>query len=414
VRVWPIARREYLERVRSKAFLIGTFVAPPLLAALTILPSVLVAKQRGRPLALAVVDASGALRGAVEEALRARVAEGEPRFSVGPSPAGPVEEARRRARQQVLDGVLDGYLYLPADALERSRAEFYGKSVTNLQDLGLMQRAVEEALVASRLGAHGLDAGQVAAALRSLEMKAIQLTERGEREDRGASFFLGTLMLMALYTAVAMWGAAVMNGVIEEKTSRVVEVMVSSVPTTQLFAGKLLGIGAAGLTQFLVWALAMGAVSAYGIVLGGTRVPEVPVAALALLLVYFLLGFFLYGALYAAVGAAVNSQQEAQSVVFPVMMPLIVGVMLFPMVLMRPDSLAATVVSLVPFWTPLVMALRVTTLMPPAWQILLSLLLTGATIVLLNWGAARIFRVGILMYGKRPTLPEMLRWVRRA
>jgi ABC-2 type transport system permease protein len=142
-------------------------------------------------------------------------------------------------------------------------------------------------------------------------------------------------------------------------------------------------------------------------------VPELPAGALGLLLLFFLLGFFLYGALYAAVGAAVNSQQEAQSLVFPVMLPLVAGVVMFPLVLMRPDGLAARAVSLVPFWTPLLMALRVTTLMPPAWEVALSVAVTSATIAGLTWAAGRIFRVGVLMYGKRPTCPEILKWVAR-
>jgi ABC-2 type transport system permease protein len=413
VRLLAVARREYLERVRSKTFLIGTFVAPPLLVAFTILPSMLVARQQGRPLSLAVVDASGLLREAVERKLRDARDAGRPRFALEPPGTGDVAEQRARLRAAVLAGRLDGYLHLPPDALERSSAEFHGKSVTNLRDLGLLQRSVEEALVGFRLARDGLPAERVQAALRGLDLKAIQVTERGEREDRGASFLLGMTMLMALYTSVALWGAAVMNGVIEEKSSRVVEVIVSSLPATQLFAGKLLGIGAAGLTQFLVWALAAAGVSAYGVVLGGTRVPELPAGALGLLLLFFLLGFFLYGALYAAVGAAVNSQQEAQSLVFPVMLPLVAGVVMFPLVLMRPDGLAARAVSLVPFWTPLLMALRVTTLMPPAWEVALSVAVTSATIAGLTWAAGRIFRVGVLMYGKRPTCPEILKWVAR-
>jgi ABC-2 type transport system permease protein len=128
--------------------------------------------------------------------------------------------------------------------------------------------------------------------------------------------------------------------------------------------------------------------------------------------VFFLLGYFLYGAMYAAVGAAVNSTQEAQSLVFPVMLPLMTAMMVFPAVLRSPDSTMSTAMSLIPFWTPLLMFLRITTLMPPVWEIALSLVLTLLSIVALNWVASRIYRIGILMHGKRPTFPEILRWVR--
>lgn len=416
-RLLPIVRREYMERVRSKAFLIGTFLGPLLMAAFTLLPSALMAKQRGKPLRVAVLDESGALRGPVETSLREREVDGKPRFEVRPAGDGDPSALRERLKRDVLDGTLDGYLYLPKDALERSLAEYHGKNVSNMMDIGLMDRAIDDALIGVRLEGAGIGGDRVREVMQRVELRTLQLSEKGEREDRGASFFLAMMLLMTLYTTVAMWGAALMNGVIEEKTNRVVEVVVSSISATELFAGKLLGIGAVGLTQFLVWAGFLLALSAYGgaiAVMGGLKLPEIPLHVLLLFVVFFLLGYFLYGAMYAAVGAAVNSQQEAQSLAFPVMMPLLFGVMLFPMVLSSPDGTLSVVCSFVPFWTPLLMFLRVATLTPPAWQVLLSIALTVATVVVLNWGAARVYRVGILMYGKRPTFPEILRWVGRA
>jgi len=416
LRILPIIRREYLERVRSKAFLIATFLGPILMAAFTVLPSLLMAKQRGKPLRVAVLDESGTLRATVEAALASRKVDGRNRFEIQPAGEGDVARVRERLKQAVLKGDIDGYLFLPRDALETSVAEYHGKNVSNVMDIGLLDRALDDALIGVRLEGAGIDEQRAKGLMQRVELKTLQLSEKGEREDRGASFFLSMMLLMTLYTTVAMWGAALMNGVIEEKTSRVVEVIVSSISATELFAGKLLGIGAAGLTQFLVWAGFLLGLSLYGgavAVMGGLKLPEIPAHVLVLFVVFFLLGYFLYGAMYAAVGAAVNSQQEAQSLVFPVMMPLIFGVMLFPMVLASPDSPLSVFCSFVPFWTPLLMFLRVTTLTPPWWQVLLSIALTSATVVLLNWAAARIYRVGILMYGKRPTFPEILKWVGR-
>jgi ABC-2 type transport system permease protein len=170
-----------------------------------------------------------------------------------------------------------------------------------------------------------------------------------------------------------------------------------------------------GLTQFLVWVgfmAALGAYSAAAAASGGTRLPEIPAALMGLFVVYFLLGYFLYASLYAAVGAAVNSPQEAQSLVFPVLLPLVSAMVVFPAVLKSPESGLSTAMSLFPFWTPLLMFLRISMVMPPPWQVALSIALTALTIVVMNWIAARIYRVGILMYGKRPTFPEILRWVR--
>jgi ABC-2 type transport system permease protein len=221
--------------------------------------------------------------------------------------------------------------------------------------------------------------------------------------------------MMLLYTSMLLWGQAVLSGVIEEKGSRVVEVIVSSIPTHSLFAGKLLGVGAAGLIQLLVWTASLALLGLYAAgAAGGVDLPEIPPLLLVSFVIFFLLGYFLYAALYAAVGAAVNTIQEAQSLVYPILLPLVVGMMFFPAVIQSPDSGLAVALSLVPPLTPLLMFLRISVVTPPAWQILLSILLTLATIAGVVWVAARIYRVGILMYGKRPTFPEMMRWIGRA
>jgi len=413
-RIFAVARREYLERVRSKAFLVSTILGPALLAGFMIAP-LLLTRQRGRPLHVAVLDASGVLGAEVTQSLARRKVAGQPRFLVEPAPEGPIDRARAALQERMVRGEIDGYLYLVPDALERSAAEYYGKNVSNVMDLQLMDKAVEEALVSRRLAREGLDPERIRSLTRRVDLKTIRVTARGAREDRGASFVMSLVLMMLLYTTLAVWGTAMMNGVIEEKTNRVVEVVVSSLPASRLFAGKLLGVGAAGLTQFLVWAACLAAISAAGAAGTGATgaLPELSPLLLVAFVLFFLLGYFLYGAMYASIGAAVNTTQEAQSLVFPVMMPLILSVVFYPMVLAAPDSGLSVALSLVPFFAPLLMFLRMTAVSPPAWQVGLSMLLMLATIVVITWAAARIYRVGILMYGKRPTFPEIIRWVGR-
>ncbi len=415
-RLASIVRREYLERVRSKPFIIGTVVGPLLLTGFMVGPGVLLDRNRGEALRVTVVDDEGLLGPAVEQGLREHRSDGRALFDVRPAGAGNPEEQRARARADVLARRLDGYVLLPAGGYEHGEARYHARNVSNLRELRELSRVVERAALARRLGQVGVAPERLAEFTREFDLKTVRLSQTGEREDRGNSFILALMLMMLLYTATAMWGSALMNGVIEEKTNRVVEVIVSSIPTTTLFAGKLLGVGAAGLTQFLAWAgvtALFGVFGAQAALLSGMRLPELPLHVPLLLVAFFVLGFFLYGALFASVGAAVNSQQEAQSLVFVAMLPLIVGTTLFPVVASRPDGALATTLSLIPFWTPILMFLRVVLLMPPTWQIVLSMVLTVGTVVLLNWAAARIYRVGILMYGKRPTLPEILLWVRR-
>ena len=414
-RVFAVARREYLERVRSKAFLVSTILGPTLLAGFMIAP-ILLTRQRGRPLHVAVLDASGGLGADVTQSLERRKVDGRPRFIVETAPAGPPDQVRAALQARMVGGDLDGYLSLSPDALERSAAEYYGRNVSNMMDLQLMDKAVEEALVSRRLAGAGLDPERVRSLTRRVDLKTIRVTARGAREDRrGASFLLSLVLMMLLYTTLAIWGAAMMNGVIEEKANRVVEVVVSSLPASRLFAGKLVGVGAAGLTQFVVWAACLGAISAVGAAgTGATGAwPELSPSLLVAFVVFFVLGYFLYGSMYASIGAAVNTTQEAQSLVFPVMMPLILSVVFYPLVLSAPDSALSVALSLVPFFAPLLMFLRMTTVSPPAWQVALSMLMMLAAIAGITWAAARIYRVGILMYGKRPTFPEIIRWVGR-
>jgi len=416
-KVLTVIRREYLERVRSKAFIIGTVLGPVLMGAMMVVPMLLAKSRAGSSLLrVAVVDQTGNLGGSVEEALRAALWDGKARFDVRPSGPGTTGDQEKNLREAVLKGQLDGFLVLPEGALADGKADYFGRNVSNQMDLGLLRRTVNEFLVSRRLSAAGLDPGRVKALTRDLELRTVRLSQAGEREDKGAALVLSIILLMVLYTSILMWGQSVMAGVIEEKTNRVVEVVLSGLPATELLAGKLLGAGAAGLTQFGVWSLSLFGISlaTAGPVASAFKMPEISPLVLVSFVLFFLLGFAFYASLYAAAGAAVNNLQEAQNFVLPIVMPLVIGIMFFPIILESPDGPLAVVLSLIPFLTPLLMFLRIVVLTPPAWQIALSLLIMVASVAAVIWLAARIYRVGILMYGKRPTFPELLRWVRHS
>jgi ABC-2 type transport system permease protein len=414
-KLWAIVRREYVERVRTKAFVVGTILGPIVLGAMMIIPA-FAARAGSKPLRVAVLDRTGAVQAQVEEALRAATFEGKSRFEPVPMPDAPPGSREAALKKAVLAGELDGYLELPADAVEKSSASYYGRNVSNRMDLSRMERAVGGVLVSRRLSAAGLDPDRVKDLTRGLDLRTIRLTEQGEREDRGAALIFSIIMLMILYVSILMWGQFVMTSVIEEKGSRVIEVLASGVTPTTLLAGKLLGVGSAGLTQFLVWSLSLLGVSLFaaGPLSGSFTMPEVTPLILVSFVLFFLLGFAFYSCLYAAIGAAVNTVQEAQSLVFPVMMPIIAGMVMFPAVLEAPDGPLAFTLSMIPGVSPLIMFLRIVVLTPPAWQILLSVALMALAVMGLVWVVARIYRVGILMYGKKPTFPEMMRWVRHS
>jgi ABC-2 type transport system permease protein len=410
-----VVRREYLERVRSKAFVIGTVLGPLVLTAMMIIPA-LAARAGSKPLRVAVLDRTAALQAAVEAALRDARFDGSSRFEVvsvsSADPAGREDQLKRA----VLAGRLDGYLELPEDAISRAAASYYGRNVSNRIDLRLIERTLGRVLVARRLVDAGLDPKRVRSLTKELELRTVRLSATGEREDQGAALVFAIILLVVLYASIVMWGQAVMTSVIEEKTSRVVEVLASGVAPQTLLAGKLLGVGAVGLTQVLVWTLSLLGVSlvAAASPVGSFSLPEITPLMLVSFVLFFLLGFGFFSALYASIGAAVNTVQEAQSLVFPVMSPIILGMVFFPTVLETPDGPLAVTLSMIPGISPLIMFLRIVVLAPPLWQIALSVALLVLAILAVLWLSARVYRVGILMYGKRPTFPELVRWVRHA
>jgi ABC-2 type transport system permease protein len=220
---------------------------------------------------------------------------------------------------------------------------------------------------------------------------------------------------MLLYRAVIFYGVSVMRAVLEEKNSRVMEVLLSSATSTELMAGKLIGVGAVGLTQIGIW-ITMASVYALPALAASASAGEIHIAPLTLVAfaLFFLLGYLLYSSVYAAVGAVITSEQEGQQLQFIILLPLILAVFMMGPVMRAPDSPVAMWTSMVPFFSPILMYVRIAIQPPPAWQIALSLLLLVATIAGILVLCARIYRIGILMYGKRPTLPEIMKWLKYA
>jgi len=424
--------REYLTRIRSKGFWIATLILPLAMAALVILPSLVLMKTRGMH-RMTVVDEVGGLgealtaelaaspapRPAAERSLE-RGSEAEvAKFDVHVVAAeGDREAQRAELDRQVLAGEIDSWIWLSPLAVDEGRVEYHAESVSNFLTQRRLERALSEVFARRRLTAEGYDAARVVELTRAVDLTTLKVTEEGTTEEEGmAGFLLAYLLFFLLYTVVAIYGSLVMNGVLEEKSSRIVEVLLATTTPKELMSGKLLGIGCAGLTQLAVWVVAIGVLTAPGLVgalaIGGV-LPQVAPSVLAHFLCHFLLGFFLFASLYAAIGAATNSAQEAQQYTGVVIPFLVAPVIFMVTVINDPDSLLATVLSLVPPFTPLLMMLRITVKSPPAWQIALGYLLTSAFVLGMLSLTARIYRVGILMYGKRPTFAELGRWIRRA
>jgi ABC-2 type transport system permease protein len=432
-----IAKREYLSRVKTKAFWFGTVILPLFMLVVTVVPSLLIAKMRGT-LRLAIVDEAGGLGPALIERLSksaARPAEEPAPPARDPRPEasniqaelvprqGDAAAQRAELDRRVLAKEIDAWVWISPEGLAKPDpvAEYHGESVSNFITQAQLGGALSAVVRESRLSGAGYDAKKIEALTREVELETTRVTAEGGRAEGGlAGFFFAYVLFFMLYVTIMIYGQQVMNGVLEEKTSRIVEVIVSTVSPFELMMGKLLGICAVALTQIAVWFATAAALTAPGVVAAvpllakGSTLPQISPAIVANFAGFFVVGFFMYATFYAAIGSAFNDIKEAQQAASSASFLFVLPVLLMFPVINDPDGTLATVASLVPPLTPLLMMLRVAVKTPPAWQIALGYLLAIAFALFMVWVAGKIYRVGILMYGKKPTLKELVRWVRYA
>ncbi len=340
-----------------------------------------------------------------------------------PVAAPALAEAESTATRAVAARELQGYMVLDSATVAGLSARYAGRNASSVSDLDQLRTAVRAAVLTYRLETAGLDADQVQALTDTrLALRTERLTEAGRGGSGVANLIFGIMVSVLLYFMIFLYGVNVMRGVQEEKQTRVAEVVLSSAPADALLAGKVLGIGLVGLTQTLIWVVAGAALAqargpllrAMGAESAPFQLPDITTGALLLLLLFFILGYLLYASLFAAVGAMVNSDQEAQSASQPVILLLVASILFVQPVMQNPASRLAEVVSWIPFTAPIMMPLRMSLIgigMVEMAAVLAGIALTTAAVI---WLAARIYRVGLLMYGKRPSIRELVRWVRYA
>jgi ABC-2 type transport system permease protein len=428
--IWLIARREYLERVRTKAFLIFTLLTPALAIAWGVLPTMMINKRTNEHLHLVVAAESAQLANAVKERIEAPPVDDSERPSAAKNPVTSaaskytvevdtnVTETERQALQKKIDDhQIDAFLWLDRKSLTDHAVTYTARSTADFIELSNLQFAVRDALVKQELRSRGLSQADVDAALKRFKMETVQWVEgKPKTSDQGIQFFSVFILGFVMYMTVLIFGMSVMRSVLQEKTSRIMEVLMSTVTATDLMAGKILGVGAVGLTQILIWAL-MGTVPALlgvSMMANVIRQANFGLMTAVYFALFFLAGFFLYSSLCAAMGAMVSSEQEAQQIQMFVLMPLILSFMFLFFAMKAPNDPLVVAVSMFPFSAPIIMITRIVVQTPPVWQIVTSLLIMVVTIYLILQVTARIYRVGILMYGKRPTLPEIIKWIKYA
>jgi len=437
-RIVPVIKREFTEAVGSKAFVIGTVLGPLLIFGLFFLQFLIMAKGGGGEHRVLVLDATGR---DVGQRVIDRVTEGtsdlpsfisRAKYELTLQAATPAEKdaVARAASARIVADSLDGYLWIPPEVIEGTApVEYEGSNATNSQVTNGLQRAVQRVVQSERLRAEGIDESRLGNALASVDMDVRKTGDDGAVGNPAIAMALAVGMAFAIYIVVIMYGQSIMSSVQEEKRDRIVELIVSSVRARDLLIGKVLGIGAAGVLQMLIWvsagallltqgAMLAGAMGASAETVQGLRdsgvLPSVsPLVGIAFVL-YFAGGFLLFATLFAVIGAIITNAQEAQQFVFPVLMPFVLGLIMAMQAAENPTGPVSVVGSIVPFTAPMVMPARLAVGNVEWGQLLLSIVLLYATAAAIVWMAAKIYRVAIFATGQKPTAAEIFRWMRAA
>lgn len=425
-----IIQREYLSRVKKKSFLLITFLVPLFIIAIYGLTIFLTAQSfQNSHSTVHIIDQSGFAASGLNDGKQTTFV--------------PVSDDIDAEKQKIMAG--DDKLFLlviPENVEESGTVELFSSEKAGFTLQGVISNQLEAVIRNKQLEASGIDVTLLESIKPRISVATKEITESGERDSSvGLSMGIGIALSILIYLALFLYGAQVMRGIIEEKNNRIVEVIISSVKPFQLMMGKILGIGLVGLTQFILWIVLSGALFAgASLIFAGNVTPETMEAAqqvggaaaaydaglvgdvqkavdsleitrlLVCFFIFFLGGYMLYSALFAAVGSAVDNETESQQFMMPITLPLLFTYVLsFGVLINDPHGPLSVWLSMIPFTSPIAMLVRVPFGVPD-WQIAVSALLLIGGFILTTWVAARIYRVGILMYGKKASYKELIKW----
>lgn len=423
-KLFAIIRREYVETVRTKAFVMSTLLVPVMMAAVMFVPQLLARSSSAVSLRVGMADNTGRILPLLDKELASDpnqdfLTGGERRYHL--ISANP-EQLARLARHDPPGAVLvemgvDALLLVGQPVIKgEEEPTYFATNVGDFQPIRRVEEALNAVVVTLRVEGSDISADRARSLTRRVDMKTVKVGKDGEASERGFTqeYFTAIFFTMGLYISTLMSGMALSRGLLEEKANRVVEVLVSSVTPFQLMTGKILGHALVILSQFVLWT-AMGGVFYLRSVSGGQAKEIFSVMSpslLAFLGVYFVLGYFLYAAFFAAVGAMCTTEMEAQQTQTPLVLMQVFPLIIAMGIVRQPDSTMAVVLSMIPVFAPSVMMMRLSLQPPPFIEVGASIFLLVAAVVVAFWAVSKIFRVGILMTGKRMTLVEVFRWIR--
>jgi ABC-2 type transport system permease protein len=409
--IFLVAKREYLEQIRGRAFRVSTILVPLLFA---VVIGVAWFSGRGSGVGKHVIIAAPSR--SLAEAIRSEIVndkDAKTRVELA-APASPAD--RPALIGKVISKDVDGLLWVK-ESNGAVSATYTSQSSGDIVVTGRLSGALNHAVAMERITSRGINPDEADALLKDVKVDTLQVDKQG-REVKSSgfgSYFKGYIMALLLSMTTMIYGMNVARSVIQEKTSRIFEVMLAITRPTDMLAGKLIGVGTVGLTQIAIWVFLGAVILSYPaamLTISGTLSIHISWVEGILFPVYFLLGYLLYASLFAGLAASCETEQELQMYTPLAALPIWLSFSLIWLVINDPNSVWSVAASLFPATAPIIMMLRLGSEMPPYWQFAASIAIMIASIWVVLWISSRLYRVGILMYGKRATLPELLRWLR--
>jgi len=410
-KILTIARWEYLEKVKTKTFIISLIITPLVIIMFSLLPTLLSQKEDLRTKLIGVVDTSGIyFHQLADELEQYKLDDNQPNYILLNLAHNKetLEQLKTEANKNVIDKDIEGFLFILNGGTDSLEVEYRSENLGSFKDLRHFEEKINNIRIQNELNVRGIDPSLAEFVQSSVEIEQIKIEKSGEEAKQNflVVFFSAFIFIMLLMMMVIYSGQLLVRSLIEEKSNRLIEILISSCTSEQLLAGKILGLGALGLTQIFIWSL-------IGIALvGGAVIPTAAFDNILPMLVYFIVGFIFYTTVFVGIGSIVTTEQEAQQMTTYISLILIMPVVVAMPAIQNPESMMVKVMSYIPLTIPSIMLLRFKIAPVPLVDIIISLsIMFVSTIVTLKI-AAKIFRIGILSYGKKPTIKELIQWSR--
>ncbi len=408
-----VARWEFIEKVKTKAFIISLILTPVFMIGAGVLPTLLITKPDTEPRIIGVIDETNEFGKLLSKKLEDsfKLPNGKPNYiirHIGNRAIFNFEEAKKEADDLVVKEDIEGYLIIRSTIYSDSVFEYRAKNVGNIKVTERLNRTIRDLIVEKKLKAEGLDPEVIKKLTFPIELKSVKISKTGEEEesDFKSMFFSAYIFIMAMFILIISTGQLLVRSMVEEKSNRIIEVLMSSSSANDLMVGKILGLSALGFVQIGTWAL-------IGIAIAlkfGTAI--ISLTSALVLLPFFILGYLFYAAIFVGVGAPLSTEQEAQQVTGYLIMILFIPLLLAMWIMQEPDSPIISILTFIPFLTPTMMAVRIPVQMPSLIEILANIIVLSLSTVAAMWAAAKIFRTTVLSYGKRPSIKELWHYLK--